>query len=58
MLSKISNPREDIKIKVRHGLVMSDQVANATIKSGLFNQSYVASASIDGLLHDIGRFEQ
>lgn len=58
MLSKISNPREDIKIKVRHGLVMSDQVANATIKSGLFNQSYEASSAIDGLLHDIGRFEQ
>lgn len=58
ILSKIDNPGNDIKLKVRHGLVMSDMVKDTTINSGLFNESYVESGAVDGLLHDIGRFKQ
>lgn len=49
---------DDIKLKLQHGISMSDAVASTTLKSGFFNESYVESAAIDGLLHDVGRFPQ
>lgn len=61
MLDKISQNHSvgtDIKLKVEHGLSMSDAVRNTTVKSGLMNESYAQSGALDGLLHDIGRFEQ
>ena len=50
--------KDEIKLKLQHGLAMSDSVASTTLKSGFFNESYVESAAIDGLLHDVGRFPQ
>lgn len=49
---------DDIKLKLQHGISMSDAVANTTLKSGLFNESYEISGAVDGLLHDVGRFPQ
>lgn len=49
---------DDIKIKLEHGLAMSDSVANTTLNSGFLNESYVQSGAVDGLLHDVGRFPQ
>ena len=49
---------DDIKLKLQHGLTMSDAVANTTKESGFFNESYVMSGAVDGLLHDVGRFPQ
>lgn len=49
---------DDIKLKLEHGLAMSDTVANTTNKSGFFNESYISSGAVDGLLHDVGRFPQ
>lgn len=62
LLGKISEKYEkvgdDIKLKIPHGLSMCDSVGKSTINSGLFNESYYQSGCVDGLLHDIGRFEQ
>lgn len=55
---KYNSIGEDIKLKLEHGLTMSSAVANATKASGFFNDTYIDSAAVDGLLHDIGRFEQ
>ena len=55
---KYSNATEDIKLKENHGLIMKNGVRDLTIKSGMLNESYTTSASIEGLLHDIGRFPQ
>lgn len=49
---------DDIKLKIQHGLSMCDLVRTATINSGFFNSTYEQSAAVEGLLHDIGRFEQ
>lgn len=49
---------DDIKLKLQHGLTMSDAVANTTKESGFFNESYIMSGAVDGLLHDVGRFPQ
>lgn len=49
---------DSIEIKKPHSFAMCDAVASTTAKSGLFNESYVDSAAIDGLLHDVGRFKQ
>ena len=48
----------DISLKIEHGLSMSDAVGEATRESGFLNPSYEESGRVDGLLHDIGRFEQ
>jgi len=48
----------DIGIKQQHGLNMMEAVRETTLKSGLFNESYADSASMEGCFHDIGRFEQ
>lgn len=61
MLDEISKKHSvgtDIKLKVEHGLSMSDAVRKTTINSGFLNKSYAETGAIDGLLHDIGRFEQ
>ncbi len=49
---------DDIAIKKQHSLSMGNLVADATDKSGFFNESYVLSAFVDGLFHDFGRFAQ
>lgn len=49
---------DDISIKKQHSLTMGELVSDATKKSGFFNESYIKSAFIDGLLHDVGRFPQ
>lgn len=49
---------DDISIKKQHSLTMGELVSEATSKSGFFNESYIKSAFIDGLLHDVGRFPQ
>ncbi len=49
---------DDIAIKQQHSLSMANLVADATSKSGFFNESYILSAFIDGLFHDFGRFSQ
>lgn len=61
MLDKISQvytAGDDIKLKVHHGVSMSTTVRELTEYSGFFNDTYFESSSVDGLLHDIGRFEQ
>ncbi len=61
MLDKISKQHSvgnDIKLKIEHGLSMSGAVRDTTVNSGFFNESYAESGAVDGLLHDIGRFEQ
>ena len=58
MQNKNMNIGNDIKLKVNHGITMCDAVGNTTLKSGFFNESYVLSGNVDGLLHDIGRFPQ
>ncbi len=61
MLDKISQIHpvgNDIKLKVHHGISMSNTVRELTEYSGFFNETYFESSAIDGLLHDIGRFEQ
>jgi len=62
MLDKIKEKHgeygADIKLKVEHGISMSDSVGKTTLNSNLFNESYVESGQIDGLLHDVGRFYQ
>ena len=55
---KYPNATEDIKLKENHGLSMETGVRDLTIKSRMLNESYATSASIEGLLHDIGRFPQ
>lgn len=55
---KYPETTEDIKLKENHGLTMKDGVRDLTINSGMLNESYATSASIEGLLHDIGRFPQ
>ena len=50
--------KDEIRLKLPHGLSMSDSVAKTTLKSGFFNESYVESGAIDGLLHDVGRFRE
>ena len=52
------NIGSDIRLKVNHGITMSDAIMNTTLKSGFFNESYGLSGAVDGLLHDIGRFPQ
>lgn len=49
---------KSIQLKIQHGLSMSDSVTRVMEKTGLFNSSYYDSFAFDGLLHDIGRFEQ
>ncbi len=49
---------QDIELKLNHGLIMCDNVGKTTVNSGLLNESYKVSGSIDGLLHDVGRFPQ
>ena len=56
--NKNMNIGNDIKLKVNHGITMCDAVGNTTLKSGFFNESYVLSGNVDGLLHDVGRFPQ
>ena len=56
--NKNMNIGNDIKLKVNHGITMSDAVGNTTLKSGFFNESYELSGNVDGLLHDVGRFPQ
>lgn len=58
MDAKGINIGTDIRLKVNHGITMSDAVMNTTINSGFFNQSYALSGAVDGLLHDVGRFPQ
>lgn len=62
MLDKIQEKHgeygADIKLKIEHGLSMSDSVGKTTLTSNLFNDSYVESGQVDGLLHDVGRFYQ
>lgn len=57
-IEKKYNLDETIKLKVQHGLNMSELVSNSTLKSNLFNESYIDSSKIEGLLHDVGRFPQ
>lgn len=47
-----------MKLKVDHGISMSKLVPYITLQSKLFNESYLDSAALDGLFHDIGRFQQ
>lgn len=57
-IGKIHEVKSDIKLKVEHGVSMCDAVLNTTINSGFFNESYAQSGAVDGLLHDVGRFDQ
>jgi len=47
-----------VKLKIKHGISMSEAVPRITSKSGLFHESYEETAAVDGLFHDIGRFVQ
>lgn len=47
-----------VKLKIKHGISMSESVPRITAKSGLFHESFEQTAAIDGLFHDIGRFAQ
>lgn len=57
-IGQIREIKPDIKLKVEHGISMCDAVSNTTLNSGFFNESYAESGAVDGLLHDVGRFEQ
>lgn len=47
-----------VKLKIKHGISMSESVPKITAGSGLFHESYEETAAVDGLFHDIGRFVQ
>lgn len=47
-----------VKLKLKHGISMSESVPRITSMSGLFHKSFERTAAIDGLFHDIGRFSQ
>ncbi len=47
-----------VKLKIKHGISMSESVPRITSGSGLFHESFEESAAVDGLFHDIGRFAQ
>lgn len=57
-INRIHTAGEDIILKVHHGISMSGTVRDLTENSKFFNASYFESSAVDGLLHDIGRFEQ
>lgn len=52
------NADNSIKLKIKHGISMSESVPRITAGSGLFHESFEETAAIDGLFHDIGRFTQ
>lgn len=55
---KIKAQYNAVKLKKSHGISMMNGVMEATQRSNIFNESYNASAAIEGCLHDVGRFEQ
>ena len=55
---KVLKISKEIKLKVEHGISMSNSVSILTRNSGFFNETYIKSGRIDGLLYDFGRFQQ
>lgn len=55
---KFGSYGDDIHLKIQHGISMSYEVPKVMQKTGLFHESYLDSAAMDGLFHDIGRFQQ
>lgn len=58
IIKKYGKCKQDIQLKIPHGLTMANEVKNLTEETHFFNESYYIPAALDGLLHDIGRFEQ
>lgn len=55
---KYNNIPNNILIKKQHGIYMQKLVEDFTKSSKMLNESYFFSSSIEGCLHDIGRFPQ
>lgn len=55
---KFGSYGNDIRLKIYHGISMSESVPQIMRQTGLFHESYDSSAAVDGLFHDIGRFAQ
>ena len=49
---------DSILVKQNHGLIMKDSVRNITKNSNMLNETYLKTAALEGLFHDIGRFKQ